>query len=438
VLRCERCIIHHSLSFAAQSERRHQHLMESSDAFSQHDAGSEAPRPRRMSMEEDMFYRDVMTSRPANPPSYDTATKSALAAQRRAAAQRAAPDSSRAPPADVLPPYSCDVHIEGVFMRKMELEDTIKRSEYRNWQMVYVELHGTVLNVYNVKKERGWWSSTKQTGPDISPDSPPWVKKGALEKSYSLLHADAGIAADYRKRRHVIRLRLETDQFLLSCVELGTFVRWLDRIFAAIDVAAPLDERDFPRDQSIPRIQRIRWLRGQRPQPEDNVNVSPQPNDRRPSTASSATAVGVDYNTSTNNPENAIAEDDEGDGDGYGGAEEGDDYREPAPPMMRNDQPPINPRLSMTSYPNEHVNPDTGKWTPHNKWTETHDQLYAKLCYAVLLFKSPRKSNYVVMDGRRWYVDWGSGRMIRVLPPAYGEVALFGPWQVIAPENRRI
>jgi len=411
--------------------------MESSDAFSQHDAGSEPPRRRRMSMEEDMFYRDLMTSRPANPPSYETATK-----QRRAPSQNVAATQG-SPPAEVLPPYSCDIHIEGVFMRKMEIETTTKRAEYRNWQMVYVELQGTVLNVYSVKKERGWWSSSKPSGSNISPDSPPWVKKGSLEKSYSLLHADAGIAADYRKKRHVIRLRLETDQFLLSCVELGTFVTWLDRIFAAINIAAPIDERDFPRDQSIPRIQRIRWLRGQRPQPEGASTGFEQSNELRPGTALSSTSTRTAYDAG-NARESAIAEDDEGNGgdgpdDGEGtlfGDE--DDDRRTGPSIVRNDRPPAAPRFSTSSYPNEHVDPNTGKWAPVVGWTTAHDQLYAKLCYAVLLFKSPRKSNYVIADGKRWYVDWDSGRMIRLLPPAYGEVSLVGPWQVIAPENRRI
>lgn len=172
-----------------------------SDAFSQFSAASEAAagRPRRMSMEEDMFYRELMTSRPVKPPSYESAMKAALAAQRRsrAAAQGGALRSFV--PQDVLPQYSCDIHMEGVFMRKMEIEETTKRAEYRDWRMVYVELRGTALNVYSVKKERGWWSSTKHDGPDISPDKPPWVKRASLEKSYSLLHADAGIAADYRK-----------------------------------------------------------------------------------------------------------------------------------------------------------------------------------------------------------------------------------------------
>jgi hypothetical protein len=30
----------------------------------------------------------------------------------------------------------------------------------------------------------------------VDPDNPPWVKKGKLEKTYSLLYADVGIAAE--------------------------------------------------------------------------------------------------------------------------------------------------------------------------------------------------------------------------------------------------
>jgi hypothetical protein len=99
---------------------------------------------------------------------------------------------------------------------------------------------------------------------------------------------------------------------------------------------------------------------------------------------------------------------------------------------------PMVGRLSTTSYPNESVDPDTGKWIPRHAWTETHDQLYARLCYAILLFKSPRKSNFVILKGKRWFVNWANGHMIRVLPPAYGEVELFGPWQTITTENRFI
>jgi hypothetical protein len=151
-----------------------------------------------MSMEEDMFYRELMTQRPppARPPSYEAATKQgALQTQASSGGSNGGGVLLR----ERLPGYSCDVHAEGVFQRKMEIEDTVKRAEFRNWHQVYVVLHGTSLNIYQVKKDRGWWSSTKTDGPTVSPDKPPWCKMGTLEKSYSLVHADAGIAADYRK-----------------------------------------------------------------------------------------------------------------------------------------------------------------------------------------------------------------------------------------------
>ncbi len=205
---------------------------------------------------------------------------------------------------------------------------------------------------------------------------------------------------------------------MLSCVELPTFVQWLDALFAAISVAAPIDERDFPRDQSIPRIQRMRWLRGQRPRLEDNGSGFPMINARRES--------------------NASGEDDDPDG------EEGDGEDDDGIPEDGNNasshpiQHPVVGRLSTTSYPNENIDPDTGKWAPRHLWTSTHDHLYAKLCYAVLLFKSPRKSNYIIAKGKQWVVDWSTGRMARVLPPEYGEVELYGPWQTIHTENRHI
>lgn len=235
------------------------------------------------------------------------------------------------------------------------------------------------------------------------------------------------------RRRYVIRLRAESDQFLLSCVELKTFVNWLDNIFAAIVVAAPIDERDFPRDQSIPRVQRIRWLRGQIPRAEDNATGFQRLGPRRSSVAS---VGGNDQNIG-------------GDGDDMNGGRgsvleedqpiEEDVYEGPmAGPSSRMDQHPVVGRLSTTSYPNEAIDAETGKWAPRQAWSITHDHLYAKLCFSVLLFKSPRKSNYVIAKGKQWFVDWASGRMIRVLPPAYGEDDQFRPWQVMMPENRLI
>jgi hypothetical protein len=98
----------------------------------------------------------------------------------------------------------------------------------------------------------------------------------------------------------------------------------------------------------------------------------------------------------------------------------------------------LNRRLSTSSYPNSSVDPHTGKWFPEHKWSSAHDLLYAKLCYSNLLFRSPRKSNYIISKGKQWFVDWATGKMVRVLPPTYGEIEFFGPWQVIHTENPRI
>lgn len=94
-------------------------------------------------------------------------------------------------------------------------------------------------------------------------------------------------------------------------------------------------------------------------------------------------------------------------------------------------------RLSTTSYHNASIDPFSGKWFPEHKWSEAHDMLYAKLCYSNLLFRSPRRSNYIISKGKQWFVDWATGRMVRVLPPGYDE-DLFGPWQVVHTENSRI
>lgn len=41
---------------------------------------------------------------------------------------------------------------------------------------------------------------------------------------------------------------------------------------------------------------------------------------------------------------------------------------------------------------------------------------------AVLTHRSPRKSNLVIMKGKRWVVDWATGKLEREGPPDYIEV----------------
>jgi hypothetical protein len=237
-------------------------------------------------------------------------------------------------------------------------------------------------------------------------------------------------------------------------------VKWLESLFAAIDVAAPIDDRDFPRDQSIPRIQRIRWYHTQalaqllypiptaRPfqtQASSSLGSGELSSIaaalvRRSSSPDLRSGTGRETRGILRGDEVDLAEgDDDEDEDEVINSTDGEDSdgeeRNATGGTVRRD--PIS-RLSTTSYPNDAIDPGTGKWAPIHAWSNAHDMLYAKLCYSVLLFKSPRKSNYIISKGKQWYVDWASGRMVRVLPPAYGEIEYFGPWQIVHTENMRI
>ncbi|KAI8716918.1 PH-9 domain-containing protein [Fusarium sp. LHS14.1] len=335
-------------------------------------------------VDEELFYKRLIQSRPRQPPSYEAAITL---------------------PQDTLPEYHCDIDLEGVFMRKIEITDTTQRAEDRQWRMVYVTLHGTALNIYGVKKS--WqWGRTRDDGPSVDPDNPPWINQGKLLKSYSLQYAESGIASDYKKRRYVIRLRVETDQFLISSCELSTFVKWLDWLNAAINVAAPIEDRDFPFDYSVTRIERIRLIHGRE-------RIPP--------------AFDLDFGELFLWPLSTTTR----------GVSNSSETLDPNPPVVESSSSRRWGSFSSLDL-DDSINPVTGKWFPQCRWSSAHDMLYAKLCYSNLLFKSPRKSSYVISSGKKWFVDWSTGRMVRVLPPAYEEVDYFGPWQVVHTENGRI
>lgn len=215
------------------------------------------------------------------------------------------------------------------------------------------------------------------------------------------------------RRRYVIRLRVETDQFLISCVELSTFVKWLDWLNAAINVAAAIEDRDFPYDYSAPRLERIRFFDGRERTPAFDRDLGSM----------------LDFQRSI-----PITRDED--------APDGNEALVQSPPGvdggLSRGWDSFDPQSSADSSPSDSIDPVTGKWFPQHHWSTAHDMLYAKLCYSNLLFKSPRRSSYVISGGKKWFVDWSTGMMVRVLPPTYEEVEYFGPWQVVHTENRQI
>lgn len=156
---------------------------------------------RRCSMEEDMHYQRVMVVQPRQPPPSYSSTIGAAKRSRNnvngGLGGTRAPASDQGLSHEMPPDYYCDINLEGVFMCKMEIEHVTKHAKDRQWRMIYATLHGTALNIYSVK---GRWQWRLNKGySNVNPDNPPWIVQGRLEKGYSLLHSDCGIAADYKK-----------------------------------------------------------------------------------------------------------------------------------------------------------------------------------------------------------------------------------------------
>ncbi|KAF1830402.1 hypothetical protein BDW02DRAFT_507605 [Decorospora gaudefroyi] len=173
------------------------------------------------------------------------------------------------------PPYNCTVEMEGIVGIKQELSSPFQVSGHREWNDVYVTLRGTQLNIYRIKHP-GLLSKNREPIP------------GRLLRTYSLQHAEVGVASDFKKtalipksplahlipavarprlyetdpnlfesvREHAIRLRLELEQFMLCPPTEEGMLDWVEALCAAIDISSPLDDRSEPRYRSLPRRSR--------------------------------------------------------------------------------------------------------------------------------------------------------------------------------------
>lgn len=93
-----------------------------------------------------------------------------------------------------------------------------------------------------------------------------------LLRTYSLQNAESGLASDYLKRKNVIRVRMEGEQFLLQARDVPAVIEWIEvchdydfqgrsliilwsrqGIQAATNISLDLDERPMPKGPMFPR-----------------------------------------------------------------------------------------------------------------------------------------------------------------------------------------
>ncbi|KAF9467741.1 hypothetical protein BDZ94DRAFT_901031 [Collybia nuda] len=82
-----------------------------------------------------------------------------------------------------------------------------------------------------------------------------------LIKAYTMQNAESGLGNDYIKRKNVIRVRVEGEQFLLQAKDVAGVVEWIEALQASANIALDLDERLMPKGPLFPRRRRRRGVR---------------------------------------------------------------------------------------------------------------------------------------------------------------------------------
>ena len=126
-----------------------------------------------------------------------------------------------------------EVSCEGTLVRKHEWESTTSKASNRSWDKVYTVLRGTHLHFYKDSK-------TSKSAPDQT-------FKG--EPALNLRDAQASVASDYKKKKHVFRLKLASGaEFLLQGHDDADMNNWIARIKAMQDS----DSAGPSRSQTLP------------------------------------------------------------------------------------------------------------------------------------------------------------------------------------------
>ncbi|KAJ4340214.1 hypothetical protein N0V95_007566 [Ascochyta clinopodiicola] len=321
---------------------------------------------------------------------------------------------AKAERADVLPPpYTCTVEISGVLGVRHELLSPFHVSGQRDWSDAYVILRGTQLSIHRAKQP-GLWSKNKQPTP------------GRLISSYTLQHAEVGIASDFKKtplipkspfahlvpasarhklyesdphlfepvREHTIRLRVETEQILLCAPTQNGMLDWVEALCAAIDISSPIEDRSEPRYRSLPRRNRRQRVLDGTQLGEDLDSLSTLEAGQRIIAEQERIirqlyphlAGGREMGNTTTVTATADAELDEFDPE---------DVRFPT----------HNGLARVSSLDDEDERPSTTSSDPKTgsviRPTPSQALRYRRRCAPVLLSSSPRVSDVVVCDGKR-------------------------------------
>ncbi|QDS70816.1 hypothetical protein FKW77_004815 [Venturia effusa] len=379
------------------------------------------------------------------PPSYDLATSP----QRRLPSIGTSPSLSTS---EALPSYQCTLQFQGFLALRTELSTPFLESLDRHWHSVYAVLYGTQLSIYRIKSNRGFRSQS--------------LLQGRLLRTYSLQHAEVGLAVDHDgqeivpkslfakmmpkaaqkklwhtdpqlfepPREYVLRLRVEEETLLLCSDTQETMLDWIELIGAAIDISQPLEDRSEPRYRSLPRRSRRQRQIEQgaldRSRPATNAELEArliaqqQRLFRRlyPHLANDSSPNGVSLErTITSGSEvrrevqrqGESAQDDAEDLDPADAREDGGEGISSRPNTAR--------RQTSSTCLRDNARYDPKTAPERAQMSANALCRFRRRCAPILLASSPRASSVIFQNGQRYQIDLKNGTLVpfHLLPPRY-------------------
>lgn len=372
-----------------------------------------------------------------DPPSYAAASRQKLVAGREIAVGK-----------EALPQYTCTVSAGLRMLVNMESVSPLHMVSMSEWRDIYVEVRGTMLNFHRVKDG----------------------KQGRLLRSYTLQHAEIGLAPDvchtvlapnsklahlipsaarqkaFKKdpqlfraeEQYIMRLRVETDQILLAHKSEDKILEMVHEIGAGIDLAPALDERNISKQCTVPRRRRRpntqtaadinsaaviaeqeRIL--QQMYPSFAQDTTEQNAASSPSVSTSVTPLGTPTREDDELDLSAIREDFT-DSNTLTQTTTSTSMNADRPGYSRTTTASSTVSASQTTYETAPSNfsPD-GKWQPPHLRTAIQIRRYVRRCAPLLMSDAVRASDIVICNGKCMRINWREERLVdwRLQPPTY-------------------
>lgn len=190
-----------------------------------------------------------------------------------------------------LPDYTPLTYKICIASRKVEWLSPYEPSPQRSWKLIILELNSTQFNVYSIPQHLEQAFQHFRYNQELSQRDVDQMKdlhslfttikefqllkfcqrlgcindlNKNMARSYSLQHAKIGLASDYKKKPYVLRLRIESEQILLSFNSINDLIEMNLGLTIGRDLALDLNERECPRYRTVPR----RRSRRSRSEPE--------------------------------------------------------------------------------------------------------------------------------------------------------------------------